>query len=122
VKVDKIEHWAAVLCAIVSACALEMGCGPALRPHADTQETEEPELSKEEEQTEDCVNNLRQIDAAKEQWAIVHHKQDGDEIVRWDVDSYMKGGAPKCPAGGTYTYGKIGELPKCSVPGHILED
>ncbi len=119
-KVNKIGRWAPILCAIIFACAVGTGCAPSPRPRA-AEETEEAELS-EEETAEECVNNLRQIDAAKEQWALANGKITGDTIFRSDVDSYIEGGGPKCPAGGKYTYGKIGELPKCSLPGHVLED
>lgn len=119
-KATKIGRWVPILCAIIFACAVGAGCAPSPRPRA-AEGTEEVELS-EEELAEECINNLRQIDAAKEQWALVHKKVTGDKIVKSDVDSYMEGGGPKCPAGGKYTYGKIGDLPKCSVPGHVLED
>jgi hypothetical protein len=67
-----------------------------------------------------CINNLRQIDGAKEQWALENHVEASAEIVVSEVDKYMKGGHPKCPAGGTYTYGKVSEPPRCSVKDHVL--
>jgi hypothetical protein len=34
---------------------------------------------------------------------------------------YFKDGViPACPAGGTYTLNAVGELPSCTVPGHVL--
>jgi prepilin-type N-terminal cleavage/methylation domain-containing protein len=59
-----------------------------------------------------CINNMRQIDSGKEQWAMANSKADGDAIVKTAVDEYMKK-APACPASGTYTYGLIGENPSC---------
>lgn len=61
-----------------------------------------------------CVNNLRQIEAAKEQWALENKKSTGDAIVTTEVDVYMKA-APYCPAGGTYTYHIVGTDASCSV-------
>jgi hypothetical protein len=68
-----------------------------------------------------CINNLRQIDAAKEQWAMATNKSDGDAIVESEVNDYIKGNGLLCPAGGTYTYGPIGTPPTCSLPEHCLK-
>src|SRR5436305_8629914 len=51
-----------------------------------------------------CIQNLRQIDGAKEQWALENKKSSGTTVVESEVNSYIKGGAPKCPGGGAYTY------------------
>lgn len=64
-----------------------------------------------------CVNNLRQIEAAKEQWALENKKSTGDDIVTADVDAYMKA-TPDCPAGGTYAYNKVGTDADCDATGH----
>jgi prepilin-type N-terminal cleavage/methylation domain-containing protein len=72
-------------------------------------------------QTNACINNLRQIDGAKEQWALEAKKNQGDAATSASINSYIKGGAPTEPAGGTYTYNAIGTNPSCSkgTP-HIL--
>ena len=67
-----------------------------------------------------CINNLRQIDGAKEQWALEQKKSAGASITQSEVDTYIKGGTPKCPAGGTYTYGNVDTAPICSVATHSL--
>ena len=69
-----------------------------------------------------CINNLRIIDAAKEQCALEHDMGDGDPITDLPkVTAYIKGDAvPKCPAGGEYALNAIGEDPVCSIPGHEL--
>jgi prepilin-type N-terminal cleavage/methylation domain-containing protein len=68
-----------------------------------------------------CVNNLRQIDGAKEQWALENRASEGAPIVKADVDSYIKGQRePLCPAQGAYTYGNVGVTPVCSIAGHTL--
>ena len=37
--------------------------------------------ARESSQTNACINNLRQIDAAKEQWALANKKVTGDAVV-----------------------------------------
>lgn len=50
-----------------------------------------------------CINNLRQIESAKDQWAIENNKSTSDTPVATDLDAYIKGGTAKliCPEGGT---------------------
>lgn len=67
-------------------------------------------------QTASCFNNLRQIDGAKDQWAIDNGKTIGDTPTDEDLSEYLKE-IPTCPAGGTYTAGAIGEEASCSVHG-----
>lgn len=61
-----------------------------------------------------CINNLRQIDSAKEQLALAENQSTGDPQEKADVDSYMKK-VPECSAGGDYTYGAVGTDPACSL-------
>ena len=68
-----------------------------------------------------CISNLRQIDSAKEQWAMLTGKRNGSAVVVSEVDEFIKGGnGPSCPAGGTYDYTTIGTNPVCDKPGHEL--
>jgi outer membrane lipoprotein-sorting protein len=68
-----------------------------------------------------CINNLRQIDGAKNQFALEKGKKVGDAVTEADIKLYIPGGKlPVCPAGGKYTIGKVGELPTCSIAGHAL--
>lgn len=67
-----------------------------------------------------CINNLRQIDGAKEQWALEKKKSAGSSSVDTEIEEYIKGGAPKCPSGGSYTYGAVDTSPTCSITGHSL--
>jgi hypothetical protein len=68
-----------------------------------------------------CINNLRQIDAAKQQWALEKNKTADAVPTEQDLAPYLKDNAlPVCPSGGTYTLNAVGELPQCSVPGHVL--
>lgn len=68
-----------------------------------------------------CINNLRQIDAAKQQWALEHNKPAQAIPAALDLLPYFKDGVfPVCPASGTYTLNAVGEIPSCSVTGHVL--
>ncbi len=68
-----------------------------------------------------CINNLRQIDGAMQQWAL-QNKKDTNAVPRVeDIVAYLKDGAiPKCPAGGTYMLNSAGTVPTCTIPGHAL--
>jgi type II secretory pathway pseudopilin PulG len=62
-----------------------------------------------------CVNNLRLLDAAKEEYALANNKDATVTPVAGDLIPYLKSGAmPVCPANGAYTVGAIGTDPTCS--------
>jgi hypothetical protein len=68
-----------------------------------------------------CNNNLRMIDAAKQQWALEKNKSSG-AVPKWeDIQPYLGRGRGmiRCPQGGEYTVGAIGEPPSCSVHGAL---
>jgi prepilin-type N-terminal cleavage/methylation domain-containing protein len=69
-----------------------------------------------------CINNLRQIDGAKEQWALENKKSAGSAVVDSEVNAFIKGGVPTCPGGGAYTYNALDTLPVCSLAasGHAI--
>jgi hypothetical protein len=69
---------------------------------------------------ESCINNLRQIEGATEQWALEQHKTTNDTPSWEEVCVHLKGGRPACPEGGTYTLGRLGTSPRCSHPKHRL--
>jgi prepilin-type N-terminal cleavage/methylation domain-containing protein len=64
-----------------------------------------------------CINNLRQIDAASNQWALETGKTTGGTApsLTSDLTPYIKlnsaGSVPGCPAGGTYATGTVGAIP-----------
>lgn len=69
-----------------------------------------------------CMNNLRQINIAKETWALMNNRQTGDLVVVVEINEFIKK-PPKCPSGGTYTYGPVGTDPTCTLgasEGHVL--
>src|SRR6266404_7077077 len=53
-----------------------------------------------------CINNLRQMDGAAQQWALENKQQSGSTVQSTDVTPYIKldsgGNLPGCPASGTY--------------------
>ncbi len=77
-----------------------------------------------------CINNLRQIDAAANQWGLENKATTGQSInFPNDLTPYIKlnsaGSIPGCPAGGTYTETAVGTNPVCSLgatvtPAHVL--
>src|SRR5438128_4784217 len=68
-----------------------------------------------------CINNLRQIDGAKEQWALETKKGSGSATIDAEVNAYIKGGAPSCPGGGTYDYKPLDTPPTCTTTGHEIK-
>lgn len=69
-----------------------------------------------------CISNLRQIDGAKQQWALENKKQTTDTPTAQELDTYLHRSFTtlKCPAGGIYTINAVGEKPACSIPQHDL--
>lgn len=66
-----------------------------------------------------CINNLRQIQGAKEQWSLENKRTSG-AVDSAGVSQYLKGGTtPQCQSGGTYTYGDLGQNPTCSLYGQM---
>jgi prepilin-type N-terminal cleavage/methylation domain-containing protein len=71
-----------------------------------------------------CINNLRQIDGAKEQWALEQRLAENAANVDAQINEYIKGNAtPRCPATGAYSYNPVGTTPTCNLgatAGHTL--
>src|SRR5437870_2911470 len=59
-------------------------------------------------QHEYCINNLRQIYAAKQMWSEERHAMTNDTPTWDDLRDYLKPMPWKCPNGGTYTIGRVG--------------
>lgn len=70
-----------------------------------------------------CANNLRMLDAAKEQAALEHNHKDGDAVSEQEVSPFLKGryAGLACPKGGLYTLNPIGQAPACSVHGPLAD-
>src|SRR5207253_9843665 len=71
-----------------------------------------------------CINNLRQIDGAIQQWALELKKDAAATVAFTDISSYLKN-AVVCPSGGTtfgdsYTIVDVATKPVCQkVPGAV---
>ena len=68
-----------------------------------------------------CINNLRQIDGAVQQYALENKKAASDPVAEADVTPYLKNSLA-CPAGGTafsdsYTVTDCQTQPTCKAPG-----
>lgn len=78
--------------------------------------------ARESSRKQTCISNLKQIDQAKEQWAMDNRKNAGDAAAFTDIvgaNAYLKS-QPECPSGGTYTVAAIGTNPTCNIAGHVL--
>jgi prepilin-type N-terminal cleavage/methylation domain-containing protein len=79
-----------------------------------------------------CINNLRQLSNAADQFALEHGKPTGYQFVYPDdISAYVKlnsaNSIPPCPTGGTYSLQLVGSVPQalCSLgstvtPAHAL--
>ena len=69
-----------------------------------------------------CIEQISQIESAKQQWGVENGKKDGDAPNDSDLfgtDRYIKV-KPQCPGGGTYDLATIGANAKCSEADHVL--
>jgi prepilin-type N-terminal cleavage/methylation domain-containing protein len=85
-------------------------------------------------QQNSCINNLRQINSAVQQWAMENGQAPGSPgpSLATDLTPYIQlnsnSSIPACPAGGTYTVNNISAVPQveCSLSSlpanpHILQ-
>lgn len=71
-------------------------------------------------QSRTCMNNLRQIEAAKQMWGVEKGKTGTDQPTDADLvgpNLYLKE-KPMCPSGGMYFYNQISQAPTCTMPDH----
>jgi hypothetical protein len=68
-----------------------------------------------------CINQLRQLDSSKHQWALEHQKAAEATPAENDLLPYLPNQAlPVCPGGGKYTLGSVAAPVTCSVTNHVL--
>jgi prepilin-type N-terminal cleavage/methylation domain-containing protein len=79
-----------------------------------------------------CINNLRQIDGAKQQWALEHQAVSTATAADTDIQPYMGRGSagtlPFCPADSSkgfdssYVMGNVQTAPTCKIvtSSHVL--
>jgi prepilin-type N-terminal cleavage/methylation domain-containing protein len=80
--------------------------------------------AREASQKNACIANLKQIDGAKNTWALEQKKVNSDLPVDTDLFGttlYIRE-KPVCPANGAYTLGVVSDKPLCafSTIGHTL--
>jgi prepilin-type N-terminal cleavage/methylation domain-containing protein len=71
-------------------------------------------------QTNACINNLRIIDAAKQQWALEKGQQTSATPSSSNIVPYLgRAGTamPSEPLGGSYTINALSIVPYCSIAG-----
>ena len=68
-----------------------------------------------------CINNMRQISAAVNQWALETGQTTGANVANSELTPYIQlnsnSSIPGCPAGGTYSINSVGSIPQvtCSL-------
>ena len=68
-----------------------------------------------------CINNMRQMAGAVNQWAMETGQTTGASCTLADLTPYIQlnsnSSLPPCPAGGTYTVNPVGAVPQitCSL-------
>ena len=73
-------------------------------------------------QTNGCIENLRQIETAKQQWGAEKRKNNTDLPLWTDLigsSNYIRE-IPLCPAGGTYALNMLGKTASCTIAGHSI--
>jgi hypothetical protein len=76
--------------------------------------------------TDQCVHSLFHLCEAKGAWAKEHHATNSATPTWSDLRPHYVGPAdwatnepaPRCPGGGTWTIGRIDEMPTCSIAKH----
>ena len=69
-----------------------------------------------------CISNLKQIDGAKQTWALETKKVSSDTPAKTDLygtDKYIRD-EPSCPASGSYTIATVANKPTCSITDHTI--
>jgi prepilin-type N-terminal cleavage/methylation domain-containing protein len=75
-----------------------------------------------------CINNLRQMDGAVQEWALEQKQAADASVGLTDIEPYIKltstSTLPACPANGTYAVTTVSEHPSCTLstatPAHEL--
>jgi prepilin-type N-terminal cleavage/methylation domain-containing protein len=74
-----------------------------------------------------CLNNLRQIDGAIQQWALETKAAPTAAVTEGDLTPYLGRGAGAvidtdivCPGGGVYTVTTVAAEPTCNIALHVL--
>lgn len=71
--------------------------------------------ARESSRAKACVANLKQIDSAKQQWAMDQLQGSTASPASTDLSPTYVRSWPVCPESGTYTINNINALPTCSI-------
>ena len=78
--------------------------------------------AREASQKNACIANLKQIDGAKNTWALEQKKVNADvptDSELFGTTLYIRE-KPGCPANGTYALLTVSDKPTCTTAGHTL--
>ena len=71
-----------------------------------------------------CINNLRQMDGAIQQYALENKLPPGASVSLTAIQPYIKltsaNNLPGCPAGGSYNVTTVNANPTCNIANHVL--
>ncbi|HMP82734.1 MAG TPA: type II secretion system protein [Verrucomicrobiota bacterium] len=76
--------------------------------------------ARETSRTNACINNLRQMDGAIQQWALETKAAADAAVGMDDIVPFLKS-EPECPSGGAYTVSAVDTAPTCDGDAsHVL--
>ena len=69
-----------------------------------------------------CIENIGQIESAKQLWGLENGKKEGDIPEEEDLIGPLKyiKVMPLCPGAGSYNFRAIGEPATCTIAGHAF--
>ncbi|HEY1171229.1 MAG TPA: hypothetical protein VGH19_07685 [Verrucomicrobiae bacterium] len=65
-----------------------------------------------------CTSTRVQVEMAIQHWVEEGKIVQGADVDLQLVAAYLKGGVPKCPEGGAYLVGKVGQHVSCTIADH----
>lgn len=71
--------------------------------------------ARESSRSKSCIANLKQIQAAKEQWAMDTNAAPNATPTQQDLSPNYVKSWPACPSGGSYTINDLQNDPTCSI-------
>ena len=71
--------------------------------------------ARESSRAKSCVANLKQIDSAKQQWAMDTKATTTATPTSANLAPAYVRTIPACPSAGTYTLGNVATSPSCSI-------
>lgn len=74
--------------------------------------------ARERSRTESCYANMREIEHAKQRFAIENKLSGTAPVSAAEIaPEFLKNAMPLCPSAGTYTIGTVDATPSCSIHG-----